>query len=101
MAFVKVCNVSDVPQGMAHVFEAGDEEVVICNVEGEFYAVQDLCTHDQGPLGEGELIGYDIECPRHMATFDVRTGEVRRGPAFLPVETFPVRLNGDEIEVDL
>lgn len=100
MAFVKVCSVSDVPAGMAQVFEAGDEDVVICNVEGEFYAIQDLCTHDQGPLGEGELIGFDIECPRHMATFDVRTGEVTALPAVLGVATYPVRIEGDTIEVD-
>ena len=73
----------------------------MCRASGELYAFENLCTHDDGPLDQGELDGFEIECPRHLARFDVRTGDVKRGPAFLPVETFPVRQSGDEIEVDL
>ncbi len=101
MAFVSVGKASEVPEGSVHTTDVDDREIAVCRANGELYAFENLCTHDDGPLDQGELDGFEIECPRHFARFDVRTGEVRRGPAFLPVETFPVRQNGDEIEVDL
>ena len=76
MGFVKVGKVADVPPGTAKVYEAGDRSVAVCNVEGALYAVDDVCTHDEGSLDQGELDGFEIECPRHGARFDVRTGEV-------------------------
>jgi 3-phenylpropionate/trans-cinnamate dioxygenase ferredoxin subunit len=70
-------------------------------VDGQVYAVQNLCTHDNGPLGEGELFGYALECPRHGARFDVRTGAVLALPAVRPLRVFKTRLRGDTIEVAL
>ena len=101
MAFVSVGKASDVPEGSVQIRDAEDREIAVCRASGELYAFENLCTHDDGPLDQGELDGFEIECPRHLARFDVRTGDVKRGPAFLPVETFPVRQSGDEIEVDL
>ena len=66
---------------------------------GTLYAIEDICTHDGGPLVEGELDGYEIECPRHGARFDIRTGRALRMPAFEPIETYEVRIEGDEILV--
>ena len=100
MAFVKVGKVGDVPQGTAKVFEVGNRFVAVCNVEGTLYAVDDVCTHDEGSLDQGELDGFEIECPRHMARFDVRTGEVKALPAVVPIDTFQVRVEGDDIELD-
>ena len=101
MAFVSVGKASDLPEGGVQICDAEDREVAVCRANGELYAFENLCTHDDGPLDMGELDGFEIECPRHQARFDVRTGVVTRGPAFLPVETYPVRQSDDEIEVDL
>ena len=101
MAFVKVGTRSDVPAGTARVYAVRHREVAVCNVEGELYAIDDVCTHDGGSLDQGEVIGFEIECPRHGARFDVRSGEVTEAPAVLPVDTFPVRLTGGDIEVDV
>ena len=101
MGFVKVGKVADVPPGTAKVYEAGDRSVAVCNVEGALYAVDDVCTHDEGSLDQGELDGFEIECPRHGARFDVRTGEVTGLPAVVPIDTFGVRVEGDDIELDV
>jgi len=100
MAFRKIGKASEVPPGTARVYEVDDRAIAVCNVEGELYAVYDVCTHDEGSLEQGELDGYEIECPRHGARFDVRTGEVKALPAVLPIDTFPVRVADDDIEID-
>jgi 3-phenylpropionate/trans-cinnamate dioxygenase ferredoxin component len=73
--------------------------VVIFNLGGEYYAIGDVCTHDQGPLGEGEVEDYEIICPRHGARFDIRTGEVLALPAVQDVPTYPVRVNEGMVEI--
>ena len=98
-AFGAVARLADVPPGAVKVFAAGPERVALCNVEGKIYAVEDVCTHDDGPLGEGTLRGCEIECPRHGARFDVTTGAVTRMPAAAPVRTFEVKVEGDRIFV--
>lgn len=101
MAFVKVARVSDVPEGKVVVVEVEDEEVALCNVNGEIYAIANLCTHDNGPLNAGHLYGEEIECPRHGARFNVRTGEVKVLPAIMPLPTFEVQVQGEDILVDV
>ncbi len=96
-----VAKAADIPPERVAVFEIGDHEVAVCNVDGEFYAIDDLCTHDGGSLDQGELDGAEIECPRHGARFDVRTGAVRQLPAYQPIETHPVRLEGETVQVGL
>lgn len=98
---VKVAQISDVPPGQAKTVTAGDQRIALCNVEGTFYAVDDLCTHDYGPLGEGDLYGAEIECPRHGAIFDVRTGEVIALPAMKPLNTYEIRVDGEDISIVL
>lgn len=98
---VKIARVSEIPAGEAKVFKVEDISIAICNVDGNFYAVENVCTHDNGPLGEGRLIGMQIECPRHGARFDVASGAVRRQPAYGPVTTFPVQVKNDEIFIDV
>jgi 3-phenylpropionate/trans-cinnamate dioxygenase ferredoxin subunit len=101
MAFVKVGKAEDVPAGTAKVYEVGDRAIAVCNVDGTFYAIDDVCTHDEASLEQGYLSGYEIECPRHGACFDVRTGDVTALPAVVPIDTFPVRVEGDDIELDV
>jgi 3-phenylpropionate/trans-cinnamate dioxygenase ferredoxin subunit len=75
--------------------------LALANVDGEYFAIDDVCTHDGGPLGEGELVGDEIECPRHGALFNVRTGKAMTLPAILPVKNYPVKVDGDDILVEL
>ena len=101
MTYERVAARSDVPAGRVRVFEVGERSIALANVGGDFFAIDNLCTHDGGPLGEGTLAGDQVECPRHGARFDVRTGAVRALPAVRPVRTYPVRLDGDEVSVDV
>lgn len=79
----------------------GTTPVLLCNVDGELYAVEDVCTHDGGALDAGELDGYRVMCPRHGAFFDVRTGKALTLPAIFPLPTFPVRIEGDDVYVEV
>ncbi len=101
MAFVKVAKVGDIPPGRVKTVEVGDEDIALCNVDGQIYAIADVCTHDDGPLGDGYLLGEEIECPRHGARFNVRSGEVKALPAIIPLPTFEVKVEGDDILVDV
>lgn len=101
MAFVKIAKIGDIPPGATKAFEVGERVVVLCNVKGEYFALDDVCTHDEGSFGDGILDGCEIECPRHGARFDVRTGEVTSLPAIVPVDVFTVRVEGEDIEVEI
>ena len=85
--YVKVAHADDIPPGAKKIVEVDGIEVVVINLDGQFYAVEDVCTHDGGPLGEGSLEDGQIVCPRHGAHFDVRTGAALTLPAFEPVPT--------------
>ncbi len=97
--FVKVAKKSDLPPGERIVVEVDDLYIAVFNVGGKFYAIEDVCTHDDGPLAEGELDGYEIECPRHGARFDLRTGKVLSFPAVVDVPWFEVKVEGDDVIV--
>lgn len=99
--FVPVAAVGEVPPGEARVFEVEDRSIALCNVEGRFHAIDNLCTHDDGPLGDGKLHGTAIECPRHGARFDVRTGAVLRMPAAFPVRAYPTRVENGRVLVEI
>jgi 3-phenylpropionate/trans-cinnamate dioxygenase ferredoxin subunit len=99
--FIRVAATSDIPPGRVKVVVVGDRRIALCNVDGQFYAIDDLCTHDGGPLDQGELAGDVIECPRHGARFDVRTGKVLALPAVKPLNTYPLRVEGSEIRLAL
>lgn len=98
---IRIAKVDEIPPGQVRVFRTGDLRLAVCRVGEEFYAIEDVCTHDDGPLGEGSLMGTAIECPRHGARFDVRTGEVLRMPAAAPVSSFPVQIKDGEIFVEV
>jgi len=95
--FISVAKTAEIPPGERLVIELGRRWVVIFNVDGEFYAVEDECTHEEVPLSEGALDGHIIECHKHGACFDIRTGAVTAPPAVVPVRTFPLRVEGDQL----
>lgn len=97
--FVKIGNIADVPVGAVKVFEAHGRRIAVCNQDGKIFAIDDRCTHDNGPLGEGELVEGEIECPRHGARFDVHTGKAMCLPAVGAVATYPVEVRDGEIWV--
>ncbi len=97
--WLQVCLKEDIPEGQWITFDTGEEELLIINVKDEFYAVQDLCTHDGGNLAEGELEGDEIVCPRHGARFCVKTGAVTTPPAYEDIKAYPVRIQAGYIEV--
>jgi 3-phenylpropionate/trans-cinnamate dioxygenase ferredoxin subunit len=101
MAFKRVASAADVQPGEVRVFAVNGDSIAIANVEGRFFALDNVCTHDGGPLGEGMLFGDQVECPRHGARFQVETGRVMAFPAVLPVRTYPTRVSGEDLEVDI
>ena len=98
--WTKVARADEIPEGEARTFQIDGDPIAVCNVGGTLFAIEDLCTHDDGPLGEGTLDGHCIECPRHGARFDVRTGAAVRMPAVAPVGTFPVKIENGEVFVE-
>ena len=101
MPFETIAKVSDTPPGTISVHEVGEVRVALCNVNGRFYAIYDVCTHDGGSLDQGELDENLVECPRHGAKFDVTTGRAVVLPAVRPVKTYPVEVEGDDVRVDI
>lgn len=98
--YVKVARTDEIAPGTKKTVEVDGIEVVIVNLNGEFYAIEDVCTHDGGPLGEGELEGCQIICPRHGARFDVRTGQALTLPAFEPAPTYEVKIEDGDVLVE-
>jgi 3-phenylpropionate/trans-cinnamate dioxygenase ferredoxin subunit len=90
--WIRVCAQSELLPGEFKIVYDGDVPIAVFNIDGELYAIEDVCTHDGGDLAGGELHGYEVECPRHGARFDVRTGAVRCPPAYEPIATFPVKV---------
>lgn len=100
----EVGKTSDIPEGEARRFVVDRVEIAVANVgDGTFLAVDDICSHAEASLSEGEVDVDDetIECPRHGSTFDLRSGKPRSLPATLPVPTFPVKVEGDAILIEL
>lgn len=95
---------SDIQPDKAKSYQIGENKVVICNVNGEYFAIDDVCSHDDGELvsGEGQLVeNCQIECPRHGARFDITTGSATKMPAIAPIKTYKINISGDEIEVEV
>ena len=99
--FYKVAKVSETPPGTKKLVEVDFVPVLLFNIQGEFYAIEDVCTHDDGPLGEGWFSGDEIECPRHGARFCVKTGKALCMPAVEDIECYTVKLEGDDILIGL
>ena len=99
--WVRIADVGDCPPGSVLEIEAGQERMVLANLDGDFYALQNRCSHQDLPLSDGELDGDQLECLYHGARFDVCTGRAMALPAIKPVETYAVELRGQEIYVQI
>ena len=99
--FVRVCRAAEIEDGKGAGFKVGFVELAVFHYEGRFYATSDICSHEHEHLSEGWLEDVHIECPRHGAMFDLRTGEALSLPATEPIETFPVEVRGDDIWVGI
>ncbi len=97
---VTVARVEDVPPGSVVKVTAGDEEIALARVDGEFYATQGACIHLEGPLGEGRVEGHVLTCPWHGWQYDLRTGENEFDRA-IRLRTYPVRVSAGEVQVEL
>lgn len=110
MAFVEVAKLWEMARGGIKGVKAGGNDIVLCNCDdGKVYAVSRTCTHVGGPLDEGTLEGYILTCPWHHSQFDVRSGKLLAGPNLegfvgeptFDLETYPVRVEGDLIKIDI
>ncbi len=90
--FFEIAPASELPNGERLFVDLGDKPIVIFNIADQLFAIGDVCTHDDGPLGDGMLEGFNIVCPRHGAEFDVRTGQVMQMPAVVDIPAYPVQI---------
>ena len=99
--FVRTAKIGEIEPGKAMRVEIEGERIALFNVDGSYYAISDVCTHEEASLSEGSLQGEIVSCPRHGARFNVRTGQVLSLPAILPIATYPVRVEGSDILISL
>lgn len=99
--FIKVATIDEVPVGESKLVEVDDVRVALFNLDGEIYAIEDVCTHDGGPLVEGTVVnGCEVMCPRHGARFNIRTGAAVSFPAFEATKSYVVQLDGNDILIE-
>jgi 3-phenylpropionate/trans-cinnamate dioxygenase ferredoxin component len=96
--WVDVAPASEFPPGTHKVVDVNDVMIAVFNVDGKFYAIEDVCTHDGGILTGGPVSGCIITCPRHGATFDIRNGKALSAPAYEPTASFPVRIQAGVVQ---
>jgi len=99
--FIAVATTDELPNGARKIVEIDGRAIAVFNIAGAYYAIADVCSHDDGPVAEGDLYDYEIECPRHGAHFDVRTGKVLSFPAIVDIPAYPVKVEGEEILIGL
>ncbi len=97
--WIDVAKADAIADGEHVVVDVDGTEVAVFKIDGQFYAIEDVCTHDGAEIASGELDGDEIICPRHGARFCVRTGEVKCAPAYEDIETFPVQIADGIVQV--
>jgi 3-phenylpropionate/trans-cinnamate dioxygenase ferredoxin subunit len=99
--YIKVATVDQIPVNGSKLVEVDNVQVALFNLDGEIYAIENVCTHDGGPLVEGEIVNeHEVECPRHGARFDIRTGAALSMPAFEPTNAYAVRVEGQDVWIE-
>lgn len=101
LEYVTVATTDELGNGERKLLDIDGEIIAVFNIAGAYFAITDVCSHDDGPVAEGELIGMEIECPRHGARFDLKTGKALTLPAVVDIPSYPVRVVGDEIQIGL
>jgi 3-phenylpropionate/trans-cinnamate dioxygenase ferredoxin subunit len=99
--WIRVATVGEVPEGATKAVEAGERPIAVVHTCGEWFAVEDVCSHANVPLSEGEVEGCTLECWLHGSRFDLRTGKPSGPPATEPVPVYAVRVDGDDVYVSL
>ena len=99
--YVEIAPASELPNGERLFVDLGDRPIVIFNIAGQFFAIGDVCSHDDGPLGDGMIEGYNVVCPRHGAEFDLRTGQAVQMPAVVDIPAYPVQVRDATIFVGI
>jgi len=99
--WVRVASVDELKQQNPLLVVLDDEDIALYRVKDQYFATDDLCSHAEASLSEGDLKGFLIHCPRHGGQFDVRTGAARHFPAYTPIRTFPVKAEGNEIFIEI
>ncbi|MDA3934734.1 MAG: non-heme iron oxygenase ferredoxin subunit [Gammaproteobacteria bacterium] len=95
--WIKVAAIADLLPGEHKVVEAAEVDIAVFNIDGNYYAIEDVCSHDGSELTGGGMDGYEIICPRHGARFDVRSGMALTPPAYEPTATFPVKIEDETV----
>ena len=100
---IDICPLHELPPGASRIVTWEDLEIGVFNCAGDLLAIEDRCSHDNGPLAEGEFDeeSCTVECPRHGSLFDLRTGKPKTLPAYVPVDTFPVLVQDDMIKLEV
>jgi len=99
LEYIEICSIVELSEGERLFLEVDDKQIVLFRINGDYFAVDDICSHDDGPLGEGDLEGDNIICPRHGARFDIRTGKAVSLPAVIDICAYPVRIRNNNIEI--
>ncbi len=99
--FVKVATTSEIPDQSGKAVEVEGKIIAVFRLGDSFYAIDDTCTHAEGPLSEGYVEGDEVECPLHGSHFNLKTGEAVEPPAYESVSTYPVRVTGEDVEVEI
>jgi 3-phenylpropionate/trans-cinnamate dioxygenase ferredoxin component len=99
--FLEIAPASELPNGERLFVELDGRSLVIFNIAGQFFAIGDICSHDDGPVGEGDLEGYNIVCPRHGGEFDIRTGQAVQLPVVVDIPAYPVKVVDGMIQVGI
>ena len=100
---IEICRAEELPPGASRIVEADGRKIGVFNAGGDLYAIEDRCSHDDGPLAEGAFDSHakTVECPRHGSLFDLQTGRPKTLPAYMPVDTFPVRVEDGVIKLEV
>jgi 3-phenylpropionate/trans-cinnamate dioxygenase ferredoxin component len=101
LEFLEIAPADQLPEGERLYIEVGGKQIVIFNLAGKLFAIGDVCSHDNGPLGDGEVDEHEVVCPRHGGRFDIRSGKATSLPAVMDIPSYPVREKDGMIEIGI